>query len=449
MRIKLEIPLSLSEIATAVGGDLKCADARVDHVTTDSREVECGDLFIALCGSNNDGNLYAGEAVSRGGYVLGSRCASIYTSDARALIPALVKEYKRRLPCLLYTVAITGSVGKTTTKELVKIILSGKFKVHANLGNYNNELGMLHTVLSARRDTEVLVVEMGMNHKGEISRLSRAVEPDIALITNVGTAHVGNLGSRENIAKAKLEISDGISGGALIVPDDEPLLNGGYPKYRVSTARTDCDSCLTIISVGDEETTFSFTGRHLQLNDQTVRLVGTHLMTSLAFALSAADIIGVDDGAVRSSIRLIDSSCLRQKRLKIGRYEIYDDTYSSSPEAAIAVMEAMTRSGYQVSAVLGDMLELGVQSNKLHRRVGEAAAGCGIKKLYLFGKYATETADGALASGMPRESVFINAEMENYKATADQIRNSYDGELLIVKASHDIHAERIFEFLKD
>ena len=449
MKIKLDIPLSLSEITKTTGGILTHGDAVVSNLCTDSREAETGDLFIAISGKRIDGNEFAEEARARGAYVLGNRLASILVSDTADAIMRLVSLYKRKLPRLMHTVAITGSVGKTTTKELTAALLSCKYSVHSNLGNYNNDIGLLHTVLSAKRETEVLVVEMGMNHKGEISRLSRAIEPDTAIITNVGTAHIGNLGSREAIALAKLEIADGMNGGVILIPHGERLLNAARSKREVSVNNPYGDYSLLVEQVEEDGTVFSFLGKQLCLESERIALVGEHLMWALAFALSVADTLGIRGDEIAPALRSINSERLRQRRIKVGRYDIYDDTYSSSPEAAIAVMRVLTRQNKKgVSAVLGDMLELGGESDELHRKVGEAAAKCGVQKLYPFGKFAQRIAEGALIAGMPAERIFLG-DQNGLERTAEQIRVSYDGELLIVKASHAVHAERIYDFLKD
>lgn len=444
MRIELDIPLSLSEICAASGGLLECGDATIRHICTDSREVARGDLFIAISGERWDGNDFAREVRERGGYVLGQKDASIYVSDTEAAMLSLTSLYRRRLPSLKHTVAITGSVGKTTTKELTARILSAKYRVHTNLGNFNNTVGILHTVLSARRDTEVLTVEMGMNHSGEISRLSRAVMPDTAVITNVGTAHIGNLGSREAIASAKLEICDGLRDGVLIVPYGEPLLRLG------KTVSVGCggDFALNIEKVDADGSIFSFLGKDTALNGAQVALVGTHLLTALAFAISIGEVCGLGEDDIRRGLSRIDSSCLRQKRMRVGRYDIYDDTYSSSPEAAIAVIRALTQQSPAVSAVLGDMLELGDKCAELHRKVGAVAAECGVRLLYLFGRFAEYVRDGALEYGMPEECIFVNSEGD-LRHTAKDISHTYGGEVLIVKASHAVHAERLYDFLKD
>lgn len=449
MKIKLDIPITLSEIAGCTGGSLSSADDTISCICTDSREVSQGDLFIAIRGERIDGNLFASEAHARGGYVIGTNGADITVYDAQTPILKLVNLYKCKLPCLLHTVAITGSVGKTTTKELVRCILSAKYNVHSTYENFNNHIGLLHTVLSAKKDTEVLVVELGMNHSGEISRLSRALVPDIALITNIGTAHIGNLGSREAIATAKLEVSDGMNSGTLIVPRDESLLNPDT-RCTVSFNSYGGDFALFIGDTNERKTVFDFVGRNLTLESESVALKGPHLMRALGFALSVADILELHADDVRLALKSVNESSLRQKRFTMGKYDIYDDTYSSSPEAAIAVMEALTQQyPGKISAVLGDMLELGERSIDLHRMVGRSAVEHNICKLYLFGDFAMATAEGALAAGMPSNRIFINDNASNLEYTAEQIRCSYDDEVLIVKASHALRAERLFDFLKD
>ena len=449
MRINLDIPLSLSEIAENTGGILTHTDAIVHSLTTDSREASRGDLFVAIPGKRMDGNEFAEEARSRGAYVLGNRFASVLISDASDAILKLVGAYKRKLPFLIHTVAITGSVGKTTTKELTARLLSSKYSVHSNLGNFNNDIGLLHTVLSAKRSTEVLVVEMGMNHSGEISRLSKAAQPDTAIITNVGTAHIGNLGSREAIAMAKLEIADGMRGGIMITPREEALLHSACPKREVSINNSEGYYSLFVEQIDGESTVFSFNGSSLNLKSERIALSGEHLMKALAFALSAADMLCISNDEIMPALKSINNECFRQRRIRVGRYDIYDDTYSSSPEAVMAVMRALIPQNEKgVSAVLGDMLELGNSTEELHRKVGEAAARCGMRKLYLFGEFAERIAEGAINAGMPTDRIFLG-ERNGIERTAEQIQRSYEGELLIVKASHSVHAERIYDFLKD
>ena len=194
MRIKLGIPLTLREIREAIGTPLQIApDATIKYISTDTRDLCEGDLFIALKGDRYDGEDFTDLAKSKGAYVM-SRTSGfdISAPDTRDALIFLCSYYINNIRKKKYKIAISGSVGKTTTKELCKILLGTKYKVHATEGNLNNEIGMPLTVLSAPEDTEVIICEMGMNHKGEISKMSKAFQPDLAVITIIGHAHIGN-----------------------------------------------------------------------------------------------------------------------------------------------------------------------------------------------------------------------------------------------------------------
>ena len=244
MRIKLGIPLELSEVVEATRGRLneKCHKSKIKFLSTDTRELEPGDLFVALRGERYDGNDFIKYAKERGAITLGDDIsADILTKFGNASLLFLASYFKNKLKRLKYTIAITGSVGKTTTKEFTKILLSTQYSVHSTPQNYNNLIGMPLTLLSAPADTEILILEMGMNRLGEISQMSKCAKPDIALITNIGTAHIGNLGSKENISKAKKEIFDGMTDGEKIIPYGEELLSNIENATYFSTVYEDAD----------------------------------------------------------------------------------------------------------------------------------------------------------------------------------------------------------------
>ena len=228
MRIKLTHPMSLQEIALATNGHITSPyqNKIIHFLSTDSRETCKGDLFVALKGNRFDGENYITEIISKDAYHLsaGGMHNGIKTNDTSTALLLLAKHYKTKFNNLKATIGITGSVGKTTTKEFLKVILSKRYRVHATYKNMNNNVGVPLTVLSMPANTEVLVIEMGMNSPGEISRSSICISPNISIILNVGTSHIGNFGTREKIAKAKLEILDGMDNGTLIVPYGEPLL---------------------------------------------------------------------------------------------------------------------------------------------------------------------------------------------------------------------------------
>jgi UDP-N-acetylmuramoyl-tripeptide--D-alanyl-D-alanine ligase len=224
MRVKLGIPLSLRQIADACGGHRLCEENTViSHVSTDTREIYARDLFIALPGKSYNGSDFIDIARQRGAVVLSSEKekSHIYHQDTRQALLNFASNYIGYLPYLLYKIGITGSVGKTTTKEFLKIILSQKYLTHTSEGNFNNEIGMPMSILSSHADTEIMVMELGMSALGEIGRLSKCLSPNIGIITNIGSAHIGLLGSRENIARAKSELTEGMRNGKITVPKDE------------------------------------------------------------------------------------------------------------------------------------------------------------------------------------------------------------------------------------
>ncbi len=452
MRIKLQLPMRLTEIQKITSAFLTSDDATVTHIVTDSREAKERDLFIAIRGEHFDGADYAEDIIKRGGYVLSenSNFSTLTVSSSENALLKIAAYAKNRLTNLKYTIAVTGSVGKTTTKNLIKLLLSEDFNVHATEENQNNEIGLAYTLLRAPLDTEILVCELGMNHIGEISKLSQCIKPNIAIITNVGTAHVGNLGSREMIALAKQEICDGMSAGITVVPREEPLLQRVKGRFTVSLSDTEADATLCPISETELGSSFEFTTKSLLNIKGKIKPTGRHILSSLSFALTVAAITGVSSESITKALDKFDSDFLRGGFIRIGKYRIYDDSYSSSPEAVIAVLDMLALySEIPKSAVLGDMLELGSKTEELHAKIGKEAFLHGIKKLYAFGVYAPFIAKGAIDAGMQRESIFINTDPLSPHITARQISESYGGELILVKASHKLKVERIYACLKE
>lgn len=448
MRITIDIPLPLSEIATAASGiTLVKSDKVISCVSTDSRKTEKNDLFIALKGKNQDGHDYIELAKEKGAITLGnSKSADIIVNDSEEAFLRIASYYKSKLSKLKHTVAITGSVGKTTVKEFLRAIISSSHITHANFDNYNNVLGLAHTLLSAPRDTEVLIAELGMNHEGEISLLSKALKPDVAIITNVGTAHIGNLGSREMISKAKLEINDGMTDGITIVPHEEPLLSGAQGRFTVSLSTPLANAFMIPLFEGVDRTSFDFYTKKLIITAANVNISGRHNINDLAFALSAASVMDLDRKSI--SLDSVTPSLLRRKWLKIGTNLILDDTYSASPEAVVATLTEATKKKGERFAVLGDMLELGASCESEHYKIGKAAVELGYSRLFLFGVYSVFTARGAIDAGMKKENVHVNTDTTSPEITADQIRSHAKGAVIVVKGSHVLHTERIIKLLQ-
>lgn len=452
MRIKLQIPIKISEICSIL--DIKrdeSKDEYIEFICTDSRLCENGDLFIALLGESYNGADFCDEAIKKGAYVIADKTGeNIYTvNETRTTLLKLAEAYKKKLKKLKYTVGVTGSAGKSTTKEFLREILSEKYKVHATIGNYNNHIGMPITILSADKDTELLILEMGMNAAGEIAELSEFAKPDIAIITNIGTAHIGRLGSRENIAKAKLEILFGMKRPyKLIVPYGEPYLS---VEGAFTTAINNSCADLNISLLSESE---SFTSAHVSTEkcefDFSLYLSGKHIIKDLSSAIAAALMLKLSEAEVIRGISKISNNNIRQKMLDCKNFKVLDDSYNSSPEAAISAIEALSKDTQHIhSALFSDMLELGEYSELLHFELGKCAAQNGFKRLYIFGEYKEYIKAGAIAFGIPESEITV---MGN-ESLDDFVRRIYEkaekDEIILAKASHATQMKTVLKMLEE
>ena len=444
MRINLSYPLYLSELAEKEVYN----DVLISCVCTDSRVLKPGDLFVAIKGSNYDGADFIEYAKNIGAWVVSeSKVADITVDNIDVFIAGFISMYKSKLNSVKKTVAITGSVGKTSTKTVLTKLLSTKFKVHSTNENQNNLLGTLFTVLSTPADTELLILEFGMNHTGEISVLSKVTRPDIAIITNVGTAHIGNLGSRQMIAKAKLEIEDGmLCGSPVLVPANEPLLKeakNGIPISFEEDLETNIRFYPKYLSESYSTYEFSFKkDSHLIKIAQNDK----RLACAVGFSLAVGSLLGLKVDDISDKASELTNQDFRQKLIEKNGYRIYDDTYSSSYEAVLCVIDYLISEYGEISCVLADMLELGDFSEELHTKLGVELSKREIRCVYLCGRYAESVANG-IKTAKSHCNIYINRDTEELNATLDQIRDSYHGELLLIKGSHDTHTERLIDLL--
>ena len=444
MRIKTDLPLTLKEIANNVDSSTSI-NGKINAICTDSRKCEMGDLFIALSGDRYNGADFIDEARRKGAFIMATENADIKVTDTENALLKISSYYKRIINPA-HTVAITGSIGKTTVKDFTYSLLSKAFVSHKTEGNYNNALGLSYTLLSMKKKTETLICEFGMNHTGEISKLSKAIAPDIAIITNIGSAHIGNLGSREKIAEAKLEIRDGMTDGRIIVNQNEPLLKSVKNPYFISYTDQSANLYAEILSITPVNSVLKIQTERFKAEIET-SLYSRQQLDSLLYAISVCDILGMCAEKIFAYVKEISPSSLRQKFIRENGYTIYDDSYNSSPEAVINDLRMLSERSDNNSVVLGDMLELGEYSEALHFKIGTECARFGFKKLYAFGKYSRIIAKGATDTGMDSEKVFTNEDISKPQITAKQISESYEGETLLVKASHFVNADRIIKIL--
>ncbi len=449
MRIKLPYMLKCKEITNFTNSLSSLHEDTVfQYISTDTRELYKNDLFIPLIGEKMNGEDYVALAKTLGAYTVSTThsFADIITKNTEDFLLALSVLVKSKLTNLKYTLAITGSLGKTSTKEFCNHFLSEQFKVKKSEENHNNYIGVSETILNAPYDTEILLLEIGMNHSGEISKISKYIKPDMAVITNVGLCHIGNLGSRENIAKAKLEILHGMKNNSLIIPYEEVLLRDqGLFTFSKSNTKADFYTLTT-------DTSAKFYFRNNKIFETNCALPKGYLMNAILLAFSLSYCLELSSIQMKNAAEKIEQVNLRQKLIKIGNFIVFNDSYSSSPESVIENLKYL-RASYpnaKISCLLGDMLELGTSACELHQYIGKQLLKYNINNLYTFGDFSDCIKDGAVIAGIKGNKIHQNPDKENHRLSAEQIFfNSEEGEIIMIKASHKLNAEKIIEILID
>ncbi len=360
-------------------------DRPVERISTDSRDVDEKTLYIPLKGERFDGHDFIPEVLRKGAAgVLSERPLNdpdpriIRVKSTLEALGILARERRKEIAPL--TVGLTGSVGKTTTKDMTALVLGTKYRTHKTAGNFNNEIGLPKTLLALEKEHEAAVIEMGMSHRGEISRLTHIALPDIALVTNIGSAHIEYLGSREGIRDAKLEIAEGLkSGGTLLLNGDEPLLIERIPSlrergFRVLTFGLSGDCDYRAETIAEEEESVSFTLKGVSFR---IPLAGRHNVYNALAAAAAGDAAGVPLSSAAEALRgFSPASAMRQSVKKVGGYTLFIDCYNAGPEsmhASFQVAKTMKVPGKKI-AVLGTMRELGENAPGYHRAAGEEAS---------------------------------------------------------------------------
>lgn len=451
MKIKLIQPLKAQEIENIT----KCTactakDATIHYIATHSSEVEPDTLFLALQGGNNHGENFRTEVLERGGFLLTEKIGerSFTVSSVFDALFALARAHIDSLCSLKHTIAITGSVGKTTTKEVLRIFLSQCFHTHATNGNQNSEIGTPLTMLSAPSNTEVLILEMGMNHKGEIARLSALAKPDYAIITNIGHAHIGNLGSRKAIAEAKMEILVGAKENApIFIPAGEPMLAKLPNAKRIGLLSKEGD--YAILPTADEEHIFLIDGKECMHIPKKIKDRG--MLSAIAFSTAVATELGVSIRKIITSISQFVDNIFRQNNYLCREAEIVFDAYNASYESVLCAIEALISKPAQTRIFLfGDMRELGRHAEALHRAIGKKIATVKnqLDYLFLFGSYAPIVAEQAINDGFDKSHIFVNTKEDQPQITAYEIlRYLKRGTYLHIKGARGLRMERILHIL--
>ena len=466
--------LTMTELAKICGGMLCYAggetnrDVPFKSVCTDSRETERDSLFVALGGARVDGHDYIHAALS-----LGSECVlceripealndrkyvALVVNDSLKAVGELAKAYDRRINNK--KVAITGSVGKTTTKEFVASVLSENLRLHKTEGNYNSTIGMPLSLLTMRNDTQVSVLEMGMSNLGEIEYLSKIAEPDIAIITNVGSSHMEYLKSRENISRAKLEIVKGLKkDGIVLLNGDEPLLRNREEledkEYRYVGFAQDCHFRAQNLRYYMGTTLFDVCYDDKIIENVSIPAMGNHNVYAALFAYAVGVNMGLSDQAICRGLASFKAVGMRQNIYDIGDITVIEDCYNASPEsmkAAIRVLQEVVNQKQRgrMTALLGDMYELGANSGSFHEEIGLEFARRGGSELFTFGQLADMIANGAVLGGLSCENIYRNCNVRCPEISAEMVLHALrPGDTLLVKASRGAAAERVLRYLEE
>lgn len=437
------------------------------NVCTDSREVDSKSLFVAIAGERVDGHKFIGSVVEKGcRAVLCERvpddckeldCDFIVVSDSVKAIGDIAEFYRRRTE--MKTVAVTGSVGKTTTKEFVSAVLSRKFKNYRTEGNHNSVIGLPMSLFEIPEDCETSVLEMGMSGFGEIGHMSRTAKPCIALVTNIGTSHMEMLGSRENICRAKMEILEGLQdGGVVVLNGDEPLLTeydcGTVKTVLVGINNRNADLRALNIRCEANKTTFDMIADGCVIPNIELPVMGNHYVYAALFAFAAGRLLGMSDEEIRAGLLDFKNVGMRQNIYELEGVTVIEDCYNASPESMRSGIDVLSQlaqqKGGRMVAVLGDMLELGEKSPELHRSVGAYFASKGGRLLFTFGERASEIAAAAVKGGVAQESVYVNRDKDCPEITGEMlIHGLKTGDVVLFKASRSMALERIIAYLRE
>ena len=447
--------ITLRQAAAWCGGTVeeKYADVEFLGATNDTRRLQPGQLFVALQGVR-DGHEFIHNAMSNGAAaVLCTRMMgdypAIYVSNTRLALGEIARRERMRIG--MQVVGVTGSVGKSTTKEMIAQVMETTFRTAKTPANHNNDIGMPMAILGMPEDTQVAVVEMGMNHFREMAYLSRIARPDLAVILNIGTMHMEHLGSQEGIRRAKMEILEGMAPDArLVLNGDDALLRSleEQPEQPILYFGTD-DSLNVYATDIRQDDTLCFTAHDDGGDSFPVRLhvEGSHYVPDALAAVTVGLAMGVTPANIRTGLDCFRNMSGRQEVLEIGGITFIKDCYNAGPESMEAALKVLGKKPGRRVAVLGDMLELGACTAAEHYRVGRLAAAKS-DLVFAFGPNAERVVNGCITGGMEKFHVQGFTEMD--KIIAALKRMLQPGDVVLVKGSHGMHMEQIIDaFLAD
>lgn len=449
--------LSVSEILKATSGILLNGSVEffVDSVSINSKKIKKGALFVPIIGENVDGHNFIKEAfaagavaalVSKSDFVAKDRDkACIKVKDTRLALQQLAAYYRKKFDIPI--IGVTGSVGKTSTKEMIASVLSERFNVHKTYGNLNGQLGLPLTILELEHKHEVVVVEMGISEPDEMDKLAKIAMPNCAVITNIGVTHIENLHTRENILKEKFKITNYFkNSNCLFINGDDPLLckiqKNNMFKVASFGIKNDCKFKAKNIFCQDEKTKFDVICDNV-CREFVIPTIGEHNIYNALTAIAVGSFLGLSLNEIQNGLLKFKNIAMRQSVHHLNGVTLIDDSYNANPDSmksALNVLKQISKDSSKKIAILADMLELGELTQELHFKVGEFAAHAGVDVLITVGNLAKFIAKGALRHNKDINvySVCSNIDaLECLKKVIDK------NDSILVKGSRGMHTEEI------
>ncbi|MFQ6031965.1 MAG: UDP-N-acetylmuramoyl-tripeptide--D-alanyl-D-alanine ligase [Candidatus Zixiibacteriota bacterium] len=462
------LTISLNELLKVTGGKLwndakeKGNQTRARGVSIDSRTIKKGNLFVAIPGERFDGHQFVSEAADKGASLMiisKEKMNQVKKKGLKGIPVVLVEDTKKALRDIaswhrskfeVPTVAVTGTNGKTTTKDMIAEVLSSKFKILKSIKSYNNLVGVPLTLFELNPDIQVLVLELGMSNPGEIGILTRTVKPNFGVITNIGPAHLESMESLERITQAKFELLDYMSspGTSVLNADDEFLakrIKDGRGKIISFAIENQADFEANDLTVTDEGYIGFRVNGKLNIN---LKLLGEHNVYNALAAFAVGSLLGVEEEKIKGRLERYEPSELRMEPIRLGNIKIINDSYNANPVSmanALKTLRQMKSEGRKI-AVLGDMLELGEKTFDYHWELGRSVAESRIDLLLTVGKHSPTIGQGAQESGMNRKKIF--AFENNEKASSYLLDNLESGDLVLIKGSRRMRLEEVVLSLK-
>ncbi len=454
------ISVSISEILKATDGILISGNGEgvVESATTDSRKAQRGSLFIAICGENVDGHSYVDKAFSQGavcsivekGIEAKSENNVIKVQNSVKAMGALARFIMDKIS--VPTVAITGSVGKTTTRDMTYAVMSEKFNTLKNENNFNNEIGVPLTVFNADESTEAAVIEMGMDNFGEIDRLSKIAVPDVCIVTNIGMSHIERLGSQENIYRAKSEMFNNLKpDGVIILNGDDKILmshKAELSRKVITVGRENKDADIVATDVVSEQNgvSFSVTGMGQKFSVK-LSIPGEHNVLNALLAIAAGLCHNIPCEKIAEGLCDFSMTKMRMDIIKCNGITIINDCYNAAPDSVRAALSVLSKYNERKVAVLGDIAALGDFSYAAHKNLGESVVKNNIDLLFTIGENARLIAEGAFENGMDSENIVSADSIEEIQP--ELLKRIRENDTVLVKASRVMGLERVTEVLKN